>query len=196
MGKLISLLWVTVLSSMLIACNQSNEVVVDGEVIAAFKPGAPVGGPFELVMAEQTVTLDQFTGKPLVIYFGFTHCPDICPASMGWIKQGLALVPDIETQVLFVSVDFVNDDEQTVKQYARSFGEQFTGAIGTPDQVFNMAQAYKMHYSFAQQDDGSMAVSHASRVFVVDTKGDLVFLLPHGTPPQQIANAIRFAVKR
>ncbi len=181
---------------LLVACSKPGELVVDGNVVKPLPIGGSAGGEFRLSMPDQTVSLQDFAGEPLLIYFGFTHCPDICPASLAWIKQALPMVEAERVNVLFVSVDAVNDTPESVQAYAQSFGPEFVGAMGTTGQLHAMTQAYGMSYSFSADDAGAVSVTHASRTYVVDAKGQLVYILPHGTQPKQIADAIRYAAAR
>jgi len=171
-------------------CFKSDVLGPDGAVVQPLPVGSDIGGDFVLTHSDGQISLDQFSGAPLVIYFGFTQCPDICPSSLSLIKQSLEYVAS-ETNVLFVSLDFVNDTAESSARYAASFGSEFVGAMGTPDEVHAMTKSYRAFYSLTQQSDGSVTVNHASRTFIVNSSGELRYILPHGTDAENISLALQ-----
>jgi len=173
-----------------LGCMRSEVRGPDGAVVQPLPSGGEIGGTFQLTHADKVISLSEFSGKPLVIYFGFTECPDICPASLSLIKQAIEEI-EHDVSVLFVSLDFVNDTHLSVERYAASFGGQFVGAMGTPEEVHAMTQAYRAFYSLTQQTDGSVTVNHASRTYIVDGSSKLRYILPHGTDVANISLALK-----
>lgn len=160
---------------------------------------ALIGGPFELVSHEgETVTEADFAGRPMLIYFGFTYCPDVCPMSLQVMAAALdQLEPDAraEFQTLLISVDPERDTPELLAQYVTSeaFPEGLTGLTGSPEQVRRAAEAYRVFYRRSEQD-GSMAeylVDHSSIIYFMDRQGQFVEAFPHATSPAQIARRLQ-----
>jgi len=160
---------------------------------------APVGGDFTLHSADGPVSLHDLRGKVVLVYFGYTFCPDICPTSLAFTAQGLNRLDKSElarTQVLFVSVDPARDTLEKLKEYGAFFHPNILGITGTPQEVAAVAKLYGASYS--KQDTGSAGgyvVDHSAATYVVDPSGKMVATLQHGTPPAEVAKAIRAAMQ-
>ncbi|MDP2784929.1 MAG: SCO family protein [Sulfurimicrobium sp.] len=160
---------------------------------------APVGGDFTLQSANGPVSLQGLRGKVVLVYFGYTFCPDICPTSLAFTSQGLNLLsPDelARTQVLFISVDPERDTLEKLKEYGAFFHPNILGLTGTPQEIASAAKNYGASYS--KQNTGSAGgyvVDHSAATYVVDTGGKLAATLQHGTPPAEVAKAIRAAMQ-
>ncbi len=160
---------------------------------------ALIGGPFELVDHNgNTVTEADFAGRPMLIYFGFTYCPDVCPMSLQIMRAALdQLEPDAraEFQPILISVDPERDTPEVLAQYVtfEVFPEGLTGLTGTPEQVRRAADAYRVYYRRTEQDS-SMAdylVDHLSVIYFMDRQGRFVEVFPHATSPVQIARRLQ-----
>lgn len=160
---------------------------------------APTGGDFTLHSADGPVSLKDLRGKVVLVYFGYTFCPDICPTSLAYTSQALDLLSKDElarTQVLFISVDPERDTLKKLKQYATFFHPKVLGITGTPQEVAAVAKLYGASYN--RQNTGSAGgyvVDHSAATYVVDPSGKMVATLQHGTPPAEIAKAIRAAMQ-
>lgn len=156
---------------------------------------AQVGGPFTLVNHRgETVTDADFAGRPMLIYFGFTYCPDVCPASLQVMAAALdQLTPETRAQFqpILITVDPERDTPELLAQYvtAPAFPENLTGLTGTLDQVRNAARAYRVF--FARVDDDGLSsdytVDHSSIIYLMDREGRFVEIFPHGSAPSVIA---------
>lgn len=161
--------------------------------------GAPTGGDFTLQSASGPVSLHDFRGKVVLVYFGYTFCPDICPTSLAFTGQALnALNPDelARTQGLFISVDPERDTLEKLKEYGTFFHANILGLTGTPELIAATAQQYGA--SYRKQDTGSAGgyvVDHSSSTYVVNPDGKLVATLPHGTSSADVVKAIRAAMQ-
>lgn len=158
-----------------------------------------IGGPFELVDHHgNTVTEADFAGRPMLIYFGFTYCPDACPMSLQIMAAALDLLDAparAEFQPILISVDPERDTPDVLSQYVTSeaLPEGLTGLTGTPEQVRRAASAYRVFYRRSEQDS-SMAeylIDHSSIIYLMDRQGRLVELFPHNTPPERIAQRLQ-----
>ncbi len=137
-----------------------------------------LGGDFTLQSKEGETTLANFKGKPTIIYFGFTSCPDICPLSLSRLNSALDKIdPSIHVKInkVFISVDYKRDTAETVQDYASHFGT-FTGLTGTQTQIEDVTKKYAVHFEFVELKDSAMkfTVDHTSRFYVLDKNGKLI----------------------
>ncbi len=155
----------------------------------------PRGGDFTLLSAQGPVSTQAFRGKVVVVYFGYTYCPDICPTSLATLGAALGQLRPAElTQVqpLFVSVDPQRDTPARLKEYAAFFHPKLIGLTGSPQTLAAAAKAYGASYSFQPPDArGNYVVDHSAFTYLVDTQGHLADTLPHGASPEDTAAAIR-----
>lgn len=156
----------------------------------------PEGGDFTLDSAAGPVKLAALRGRVVLIYFGYTICPDICPTNLALLAAALkALTPDElkRVSVLFVSVDPERDDVRRLADYSAYFHPAIQGITGTPAQVAQVAQQYGAAYQRAEQTGSALGylVDHSAYTYVVDPAGKLVQRLDHATLPDQIVDAIR-----
>ncbi|MDZ7654381.1 MAG: SCO family protein [Sulfurimicrobium sp.] len=160
---------------------------------------APTGGDFTLQSFDGPVSLHDFRGKVVLIYFGYTSCPDICPTSLAFTSQALNALDKEElarTQVLFISVDPERDTLEKLKEYGPFFHAKVLGLTGTPQEIADAARQYGA--SYRKQDTGSAGgyvVDHSSSTYVIDPNGKLAATLQHGTTPADVARAIRAAMQ-
>lgn len=138
---------------------------------------AEIGGPFSLVDQEgNPVTERNFTGKPSVIFFGFTHCPEVCPTTLLDLGKWLnAIGADADKlNVLFVSVDPERDTPGHLKEYLSSFDSRIRGLTGTEAQVAAAAKAYRIFYKRIPLEQGGYTMDHSSAVYLMDRAGRFV----------------------
>ncbi|TXG95457.1 MAG: SCO family protein [Rhodocyclaceae bacterium] len=154
------------------------------------------GGDFTLQSAAGPVSLKDYRGKLVLVYFGYTFCPDVCPTSLAATAEGLKLLTPEElgkVAMIFVSVDPKRDTPERLKEYAEFFHPAIVGATGTPEVIAEIAKRYGVFY--AEQKvataGGGYVVDHSSDTFVIAPDGKLVAKIAHATPPDQVAVAIR-----
>jgi len=156
---------------------------------------APVGGDFSLVSAQGEVGLQDFRDQVVLLYFGYTWCPDICPTSLGLTSLALESLTPTElsrVQSLFVSVDPERDTVLRLKDYAAYFHPRILGVTGTQEQVAEVAARYGAAYrKVVQVSESGYVVDHSADTYLVDPRGRLVEVIPHGTPPQKLVELIR-----
>jgi protein SCO1/2 len=139
--------------------------------------GITIGGPFELTNQDgQTVTNASFAGKPYLMFFGFTHCPDICPTKLAEISIILDELGDKadDLNVLFVSVDPERDTPEVLKEYISSFHPQISGLSGSVEAVAATAKSHRAYYRKVPLDDGDYTVDHSTVVYLFDDEGAFV----------------------
>lgn len=156
----------------------------------------PQGGDFVLDSANGPVSLVDLRGNVVLIYFGYTWCPDICPTNLVLIAAALkALTPDEleRVQVLFVTVDPERDSVERLAEYSGYFHPEIIGLTGTPEQIAEVAKLYGAAYRRTDLADSAMGyvVDHSAYSHLVDTQGKLVRNLDHATPSAEIVAAIR-----
>src|SRR6516165_8329606 len=138
---------------------------------------AAIGGPFKLTDQNgQAITDQDLKGHPFLVFFGYTHCPDICPTTLFEISEMLrALGPDADrTRALFITVDPERDTPAVMKDYLSSFDPHLEGLTGDPSQIAAVAKAYRAYYKKVPLDDGSYTMDHMAVVYLMDKDGRFV----------------------
>lgn len=164
-----------------------------------WQPGEPTrreaGGDFTLQSADGPVSLKDYRGKVVLLYFGYTFCPDICPTELTSTAAALKLLGPAESgrvAMLFVSVDPERDTPAHLKEYAAFFHPAMVGVTGTPETVATVAGQYGVYYARQKTDTaGGYVVDHSAELFLIDRGGRLVARLPHAAPPEQVVAEIR-----
>jgi protein SCO1/2 len=143
----------------------------------ATTPTAAIGGPFRLIDQNQrTVTDADFKGRPFLVFFGFTHCPDVCPTTLFEISEVLhQLGPDADRLgALFITVDPERDTPAALKDYLSSFDPHLEGLTGDLDGITAVAKAYRVYFKKVPLDDGSYTMDHTAIVYLMDKEGRFV----------------------
>lgn len=161
-------------------------------------PKAPIaaGGDFTLQSATGPVSLKDFRGKLVLIYFGYTYCPDICPTSLASTAAGLKLLKPEEmakVAMLFISVDPERDTPARLKEYAEFFDPAIVGVTGTPEVLAEIAKRYGVFYAkqkVATAGEGYV-VDHSSETYLIGADGQLLSKIAHAAPPDQVVAEIR-----
>jgi protein SCO1/2 len=147
---------------------------------------AAVGGPFKLIDQNGKAVSDQdLKGRPFLVFFGFTHCPDVCPTTLFDVSEMLrALGPDANrTHALFITVDPERDTPAVMKDYLSSFDPHLSGLTGDPAAIATVAKAYRVYYKKVPLDGGEYTMDHTAIVYLMDKEGRFVspFSLKRGT---------------
>jgi protein SCO1/2 len=155
----------------------------------------PIGGPFALIdhTGRQRTDAD-FRGKLLLVYFGFTSCPDVCPTDLQAIALALEQLGDIgeAVQPLFITVDPERDTPEHLAEYVPLFHPRLIGLSGDQASIRQAARAYRVYYAKVPTSDGSdYTVDHSDFIYLMDRAGQYVGFFPPGTPPDRIAEVIR-----
>ena len=156
-------------------------------------------GGIVLRSAQGPVNLGDYQGKIVLLYFGYTSCPDVCPTSLAKLKMGLSeLTPEekAQVQVVFISVDPDRDTPETLEKYAHAFEEDFIGATGTRSEINLIVESFGVTYKINPPEaDGSYTVDHSSFVYVIDRQGYLVMNWGHDVQPDGISADLRYLLK-
>jgi protein SCO1 len=157
--------------------------------------GADYAKDFQLPDTEGRVrSLQEFRGKAVVVFFGFTQCPDVCPTTLAEIAQAKQLLgPDgAKVQGIFVTVDPERDTPQVLKAYMANFGPDFIALRGSPEQLAAVAKDFKVYYKKVEgKTPGSYTMDHSAASFVYDPQGRLRLYSRYGSGPQALANDIK-----
>jgi cytochrome oxidase Cu insertion factor (SCO1/SenC/PrrC family) len=160
----------------------------------------PVGGPFELTDHTGKLRTERdFRGKLMLVYFGFTWCPDICPADLQAI--GLALdklgADGDSVQPLFITVDPERDTAQHLAEYVPMFHPRLIGLTGSAEAIRKAADAYKVYYAKVDPDSGKAGdggyytVDHTAYIYLMDREGNYLGFFPPGTSADRMVEIIR-----
>lgn len=156
---------------------------------------ALVGGPFTAIdHTGKPVTDKDFLGSYMLVYFGYTFCPDVCPGELQILSAALDLLGPKANKIkpIFITVDPQRDTPEVLAEYVSNFYETLIGLTGTAEQMKAAAKAY---YVYSARDDttapgGDYLVDHSALVFLMDPKGRYVRHFTYGTPPEDIAAAL------
>jgi protein SCO1/2 len=165
---------------------------------SAIDPPAAVGD-FTLQSGQGPVSLASFAGKYVVLYFGYTSCPDVCPTTLAALRESLSRLGDraAEFQVIFISVDPQRDSPEYASVYAARFGPTFIGLSGSQAEVDAVARQFGIFYQLNPPDDsGFYTVDHTATTLVLDRQGNLALTWPYGLQPDQITEDMRNLLKK
>jgi protein SCO1 len=137
----------------------------------------PIDGPFELVdQDDRTVNDKTFLGRPSVIFFGYTSCPDVCPTTLidvsNWLKA-LGPLAD-KLNVLFISIDPERDTPIHLRAFLSSFDPRIRGLTGTNKQIAAVAKEFRVYYKRVDESDGSYSMDHSGAIYLMDKAGNFV----------------------
>ena len=172
------------------------------QVMDARDPGAAVvatdlGAPFELVDQDgDRITEAAFQGRPSLLFFGFTHCPEICPTTVydieTWLSE-MELGPDA-VGAWFVTVDPERDTPAFLRDYLEPQTDRVRGITGPPEDVWAMARSWRVYWAKRPLGEGDYTMDHYASVFVLDREGRLVDLIAYGEGPDSAKAKIRAAL--
>ncbi|WP_291849627.1 SCO family protein [Bradyrhizobium sp.] len=155
---------------------------------------ASIGGPFQLTdQAGQTVTEQNLKGKPTLIFFGFTHCPDVCPTALFEISEVLkAMGKDADrVNAYFVSVDPERDTVATMKDYLSSFDPRLKGLTGEPQAVAKLLSAYRVYAKKVPLKDGNYTMDHTALIYLMDRNGQFIAPFNLKRTPEEAARDLK-----
>lgn len=155
-----------------------------------------LGGDFTLQSDKGPVSLADYRGKVVPIYFGFTHCPDVCITSLSSLAAALELLTDeqrAQISPMFISIDPERDDPARVGEYARYFDPSIIGLTGTLDEVTRVAKAHFVIFEKVPLEDSDLGytMDHSSIFYVVGRDGVVRQLIRHGESASAIAETLR-----
>ncbi|MTI18735.1 SCO family protein [Rhodobacteraceae bacterium RKSG542] len=157
-------------------------------------PVATIGGPFTLVNSSgETITEKNFLGKPSLIFFGFTYCPEVCPTSLsemqGWIEE---LGSDADKlNYAFVSVDPERDTPDVIGDYVSSFDERIMPLTGSVEQVNSVIKTYRVYARKVPLEDGDYTMDHTAGVYMMNPQNQFIGTISYGEDHENAMKKIR-----
>ena len=194
------ILWIAVAIALFVvgAATVAMLATRDGELAqagtAGISAGAPLGGSFSLVDQKgQPVTEALFRDRPSSVFFGFTHCPDVCPTTLMETTQWIeALGPDAERmRFVFVTVDPERDTPEVLDEYLSAFSHRIIGVTGKPDAVHAMVRDYKIVSRKVPLEGDDYTMDHTASVLLLDEGGSLAGTIARDEPRDSAVAKLR-----
>jgi len=188
------LLLFTLLLMPLLAVAES-QVLTPEQIAARGFEVPPTGGDFTLQSADGPVSLADYRGKLVLLYFGYTKCPDICPTSMATMTQAVnGLTPEQadKVKIVFVSVDPDRDTPESLVEYVSYFHANSIGLTGSKEAIDQAAELYGVQYYKVDMEDSAFgyAMNHSGALYLLTADGALRFIFPHGVPASVVYDAL------
>lgn len=189
------LMWVylafLVMTGLLASCQQGSSASFIGTDLT----GTQFGKPLSLTdHTGKLRSMNDFKGKVVVLFFGYTHCPDVCPTTMSDLKQTIKLLGDKanDVQVLFVTVDPERDTQAVLAQFVPGFDARFIGLRGTEAEVAANLSEYKVYAAKVSEPGKSgYTMDHSAGLYVFDKTGAPRIYLGYGEKPENIAHDLQ-----
>lgn len=172
-----------ILASVLVLATAWVLFRPDGPLVAQSQPAVDIGGPFRLVTHKGDTLSDQdLTGQPYAVFFGFTHCPEICPTTLWEMSEALKqLGPDAERlRVLFISVDPTRDTPEFLDNYLQSFDPRIVGLTGSEEEIAAVGKEYRAYWEKVPTEDGDYTMNHTASIYLMDGRGQFVGTIAYG----------------
>ena len=164
-------------------------------LLTAGEPPVPIGGPFRLQDGTgRTVTEQEFRGRWMLVYFGYTHCPDACPTAlqdMASAVDKLSAPERKQVQILFITVDPARDTPGVMRSYVSAFGPEVEGLTGSPGAIAQAAREYRVYYARHEEKGGDYSMDHSSIIYLMDKKGRFVRVFTAQDTPDEVASELR-----
>jgi protein SCO1/2 len=157
---------------------------------------ALIGGDFTLMDgAGRSVTNHDFAGKYMLVVFGFTHCPDICPTTLLVMRNALEQLGDRGKDIvpIFITIDPARDNVETIGRYVKNFGPRMVGLTGTAEQIRSVAEAYKVYYQKVEDKDSALGytVDHSGFIYLMEPDGKYLAHFPHTISEKDLVKSLR-----
>lgn len=186
--------------ALLAACSAPESA--PPELTGTSLQGAAIGGPFELIDKQgKTVRWQDLRGKYAVVYFGYTFCPDACPADVAVLMRGFAQFakahPDkaMKVQPVFISIDPARDTPKAVGEFSAAFSPRLIGLTGSQAQVDQAVRAFKAYAAKGKQSAGGYLMDHTRFAYLMDPDGKPIEALPIDKSAEAVAADLALAVK-
>ena len=193
--------WRTTLMGVAVVVSVLGGLMLQQRFDSPPNPYAQLGGDFTLMSASGPVSLSDYRGKVVMLFFGFTACPDVCPTDLSRMSAVFnALTPGEVEKVagLFVSVDPERDTPIRVSEYAAFFDKRITGVTGSPDEVAAVARQFYVLYNKVDQPNSAIGytIDHSASTYLIDKKGKVIQLIKHDESVQTMVQAVRDVLAR
>ena len=162
--------------------------------VATQQGPVPIGGPFTLTdQTGKRVTAEDFRGRFMLVYFGYTFCPDICPLGLQTIAQAYdELPPELQDRVVpvFITVDPARDTVEVVRDYVQLFHPRLVGLTGSEAEIGGTLRAWRVYARKAEAKGGAYLVDHSTFTYLMDREGRYLAHFGHGTTPEEMAKRL------
>ncbi|WP_368904593.1 SCO family protein [Taklimakanibacter lacteus] len=161
-------------------------------------PSLAIGGPFRLAASTgDVVDSEKLKGRPFAVFFGFTHCPEVCPTTLHEMSSALGKLGDDgkDLNVLFITVDPERDTIEFMKSYLTSFDPRIVGLRPTPEELPQVAKAYRAFYEKVPMSDGDYTMNHTALVYLMDRQGTFFGTLDYEEKPEVRLTKLRRLLK-
>ncbi|WP_428688609.1 SCO family protein [Roseibium sp.] len=165
---------------------------------ALIEPLAAIGGPFELVNGDgETVTDQTFAGKPTVMFFGFTFCPEVCPTTLSELQGMIAELGDDADKLnyVFVTVDPERDTPEVIRDYVAAFDDHIVPLTGTRKQIDAMLKAYRVYSKKVPLDDGDYTMDHLAALYLMSADNKFVGTIAYNEDEETALKKLRRLIK-
>ena len=155
---------------------------------------ALIGGPFSLVDTDgKRVTDKDFRGKLMLVFFGYTHCPDVCPTELQNMAEAIDKLGQTSSKIapIFISVDPKRDTPEALTAYVKNFNPQIIGLTGSQDEVATAAKAYRVYFRKASNASEDYTVDHSAFVYLMDQQGKYLTHFTFNTPADTVVSVIK-----
>ena len=193
------LFWMLILYSGLSDLHNAAAKETDGEIKGGGTVVVPVES-FTLDSPEGALSLKDLRGNVVLIFFGFTSCPDVCPISLVTISHAFSYLTDDElkrSRTLFISLDPERDTMERLKKYTGYFHPNIIGVTGTMEELVRVADIYGVKFEKKETPDSALGylIYHSAKIFVIGTQGELRKTFPHNIDAQLLVRQIRSLLK-
>jgi protein SCO1/2 len=193
MRRLLMIFVLSFLFMCLSACQPQSDTAA--KLIATDITGADF--PVTLRLTDHTGkvrSMDDFKGKVVALFFGYTNCPDVCPTTMSDLKQTMKLLGEQanDVQVLFVTLDPARDTEEVLAQFVPAFDARFIGLRGTEEEIAATAAVFKIFSNKVKSEGASgYTIDHSAGMYVFDKTGKIRLYVEYGEKPEDLANDLK-----
>lgn len=185
----------------IIQTEKSHKAIAFSKNIPGSQEGTPtIGGAFELVDKDGKIWKDtDFKGKPFLVYFGYTYCPDICPTALYHLTEAAEKLGGAKAiQTTFITIDPERDTPQQLQIYAQNFHKDFVMLTGSKAQVDRAVKAYRVHAARASDERGKddYLMDHSSLIYLMDREGKYRAHFNHQTPSSEIIESVKQYIEK
>ncbi len=189
-------LFLLVLFAFLVACKPSaGENAAQASFVGQDITGADFAKPLALTdHTGKPRSMDDFKGKVVMLFFGYTHCPDVCPTTLSDLKQTMQLLGEQanQVQVLFITVDPERDTQEVLAQFVPHFDQRFIGLRGSVPETADTLANFKVYQAKVdEKSDGSYSIDHSAGMYVYDKAGKIRLYMQYGQKPAEMASDIK-----
>lgn len=186
------LVWSLVALVLLLTAAAIGLFALVGEKPGGVQSSSAIGGPFRLASGEQTVTDADLRGAPFLVFFGYTHCPDVCPTTLFQMSEVFrALGPDAKIKGLFITVDPERDTPDRVKEYAGSFDPRIIGLSGDRAAIDTVLAEYRVYARKAPGANGEYTMDHSAVIYLMDRDDKFLRAFNLERSPEKAAAELR-----